>query len=116
LENKLKYRLPAEWEPHNSTIICWPHQKEDWPGKFAPIPWVYTEIVKKIVPEELVKIIIQSPKDKFSVRKYLGKNQIDLNKIEFIIAKTDRGWMRDTSPVFVKEGNETVGIKFQFNG
>src|SRR4051794_17560143 len=37
------WRMPAEWEPHEATWIAWPHQKEDWPGKFAPVPWVYTE-------------------------------------------------------------------------
>jgi agmatine deiminase len=116
LKNKLKYRLPAEWEPHKSTIICWPHQREDWPGKFTPIPWVYTEIIKKIIPGELVKIIVQSSKDIQNVRRYLEKNHINPDKIEFIIAKTDRSWMRDTSPAMVKYRDETVGIRFQFNG
>jgi agmatine deiminase len=116
LENKLKYRLPAEWEPHKSTIICWPHQKEDWPGKFTPIPWIYTEIVKKIIPGELVRIIVQHSKDILNVRRYLEKNHIDLTRIEFIIARTDRGWMRDISPAFIKTDKKTLGIKFQFNG
>jgi agmatine deiminase len=116
LKYKLKYRLPAEWEPHKSTIICWPHQREDWPGKFTPIPWVYTEIVKKLILSELVKIIVLSSKSIQNVRRYLEKNNINPEKIEFIIAKTDRGWMRDTSPAMVKYGDETVGIQFQFNG
>ena len=46
-------RLPAEWEPHRSTVLCWPNLKNDWPGRFTPIPWVYTEIVKHLVPHEL---------------------------------------------------------------
>ena len=40
--------MPAEWEPHEATWLGWPHQLSDWPGKFAPIPWVYGEIVRKI--------------------------------------------------------------------
>ena len=116
MENKLKYRLPAEWEPHKSTIICWPHQKEDWPGKFTPIPWVYSEIVKKLSRSEVIRIIVQSSKDIQTVRRYLGKNHVNLNKVEFMIAKTDRDWMRDISPLFVKKGDETIGIQFQFNG
>jgi agmatine deiminase len=116
LENKFKYRLPAEWDPHKSTIICWPHQKEDWPGKFATIHWVYAEIVKKMILGELVRIIVQSYKEIMKVKRYLENNHIDVGKVEFIIAKTDRGWMRDTAPVFVKNGRETIGIKFQFNG
>ena len=42
------YRMPAEWEPHAATWIAWPHNPEDWPGKFRPIPWVYAEIVRHL--------------------------------------------------------------------
>lgn len=114
--NKKIYRLPAEWEPHKSTIICWPHQKEDWPGKFAPIPWVYTEIVKNIVPGELVRIIVQSQDEGKKAQKCLERAHVDLNNVEFIITQSDRGWMRDSSPAFVKNGNETIAVKFVFNG
>jgi len=106
----IKNRLPAEWEEHKSTIICWPHQKEDWPGKFSPIPWVYTEIVKNIIPGELVRIIVQSHDERTKVRKYLERAHVDLNNIEFIIAQTDRGWMRDSSPAFVKKGYKTIAV------
>jgi agmatine deiminase len=111
-----KHRLPAEWEPHKSTIICWPHQKEDWPGKFAPIQWVYTEIVKNIIPDEIVYIIVQSAIHKNKVEKILLKCQIDLEYIKFIILQTDRGWMRDSAPAFVKSGNNVSGISMNFNG
>ena len=109
-------RLPAEWEPHKSTIICWPHQKEDWPGKFSPIPWVYAEIVKNLVPGERVRIIIQSQEQKKKVQKILQKNYVDLDYVDFIVAQTDRGWMRDSSPAFVKSEENITGISFRFNG
>lgn len=116
MSKKITYRLPAEWEKHKSTIICWPHQKEDWPGKFTPIPWVYTEIVKNIVPGELVRIIVQSQKDKIKAGKFLERAHVDLTDIQFIVKETDRGWMRDVSPVFVKNGKEVTAVKFNFNG
>ena len=40
--------MPAEWAPHAATWIAWPHNAEDWPGKFQPIPWVYAEIVRHL--------------------------------------------------------------------
>ncbi len=46
----LGYRMPAEWEPHEATWIAWPHNRDDWPGKFGPIPWVYVEIVRAPQP------------------------------------------------------------------
>ena len=116
MSKKDKVRLPAEWEKHKSTILCWPHQKEDWPGKFMPIPWVYVEIIKNIVPGELVRIIVQSKNDELKVKKYLERAHVDLKNIQFIITTTDRGWMRDSSPAFVKSGKEVKAVKFTFNG
>ena len=40
--------MPAEWEPHEATWIAWPHNADDWPGKFQAIPWVYAEIVRQL--------------------------------------------------------------------
>ncbi len=111
-----KVRFPAEWEAHKSTILCWPHQKEDWPGKFMPIHWVYAEIVKNILPGEIVRIIVQSKDHKSKVINYLSRAHVELNNIDFIIAKTDRGWMRDSSPAFAKKGNEVNAVEFVFNG
>lgn len=112
----MNYRLPAEWEEHKSTIICWPHQKEDWPEKFAPIPWVYVEIIKNICDGELVRLFVQSENETPKIKKYLDRAHVDTSNVEFIISQTDRGWMRDSSPAFVKSGNETVAVKFKFNG
>lgn len=113
---KVNTRLPAEWETHKATIICWPHQKEDWPGKFMPIPWVYTEIIKNILPAELVRIIVQSASHKKRVEAILGRAHIPLDNIHFIIIETDRGWMRDSSPVFVKRDKSVQAVSFHFNG
>src|SRR5579871_3297733 len=52
------YRMPAEWEPHEATWIAWPHERADWPGKFAPIPWIYGDIVRHLAAREKVRILI----------------------------------------------------------
>src|SRR5579872_5220717 len=55
----LGYRMPAEWEPHAATWIAWPHNREDWPGKFGPVPWVYAEIVRLLSRSEPVHIVVR---------------------------------------------------------
>ena len=50
--------MPAEWEPHEATWIAWPHNRDDWPGKFAAIPWVYAEIVRHLHQSEKVRILV----------------------------------------------------------
>ncbi len=53
----LGFHMPAEWEPHEATWIGWPHNKGDWPGKFAPIPWVYGEVARKITRGETLRAL-----------------------------------------------------------
>lgn len=118
MKQQHQYRLPAEWEKHKATIIGWPSNKSDWPGKFSPIQWVYAEIVKKIAPYEDVIIFTRDEKQKEDAIRALTKNYVPLENIRFIIQPTDRGWMRDACPAFVIE-NETddrKAIHFRFNG
>jgi len=109
------FKLPAEWNNHEATWIGWPYNKSDWPGKFSPIPYVYAEIVKYISSGEKVRIFVQSKEHKLKAEKVLKDCDVSLSKLEFFIKKTDRGWLRDSGPMFVKEGNEVVAIDFKFN-
>lgn len=52
--------MPAEWEPHEATWLAWPHNPEDWPGKFQPIPWIYAEIVRLLAARERVHLIVEN--------------------------------------------------------
>ncbi len=112
-----KFRLPAEWEKHEATWIGWPFNKEDWPGKFQPIPWVYGEIVRYISRAENVKIIVASKKHQQKAEKVLKDVDANFEYIEFFKLETDRNWLRDSGPQFVKdEKGNTVLIHFKFNG
>ena len=66
----LGYRMPAEWEPHEATWIAWPHERRDWPGKFAAIPWVYGEIVRHLHQSERVCIEVNEARNGILVDCY----------------------------------------------
>lgn len=111
------FRLPAEWEKHEATWLGWPHNKEDWPGKFAPIPWVYGEIVKNISRGEKVRIVVEDKVHQGKAEKILKQLNLGFDNIEFYKLKTNRGWMRDISPAYVKDrNNKTTAVHFRFNG
>jgi len=97
----LGYRMPAEWEPHKATWIAWPHNRDDWPGKFAPIPWVYTEIVRHLSRFEQVHIVVKDRAQKRRAADQLDRVGVDAGKIRFFKAPTDRAWLRDSAPTFV---------------
>jgi len=111
-----KYHLPAEWEKHEATWIGWPANKEDWPGKFTPIQWVYGEIVRYISRAEKVRVIVQSKIHEAKAEAVLKSINSDISNIEFYILQTNRNWLRDAGPQFVENQNgETVLINFDFN-
>ena len=108
--------MPAEWEHHEATWIGWPHNRTDWPGKFTTIPWVYGEIARKIVPGEIVRIIVDSASHEGSARRILKKAGADPERTEFFRFPTDRGWARDFGPIAVRRGDaETAIVDFRFN-
>jgi len=111
------FRLPAEWEPHAATWLGWPANRADWPGKFAPIPWVYGEIVRKLAPGEICRIIAQDRIER-QARRLLARAGVDPARVEFFDFPSDRGWTRDSGPVFLKrEGPpaEVAVAGFRFN-
>jgi agmatine deiminase len=115
--NPRDFRMPAEWEPHEATWIAWPHNRRDWPGRFAPIPWVYGEIVRKLAAVERVRILVQSPAVEKQAHRVLEKAGANLDAIEFIPRETDRVWARDYCPLFVRNGKGEIALTtWRFNG
>jgi agmatine deiminase len=112
-----RFRLPAEWEPHEATWLTWPHRLSDWPRKFATIPWVYGEIVRAIAPGEIVRILVTSARQEALARRLLGRVGVDLGAVEFFRMPLDRGWARDFGPIFVKDdaAREVAVARFRFN-
>ena len=98
---RLGYRMPAEWEPHAATWIAWPHNREDWPGRFGPIPWVFAEVVRHLSQVERVEILVNGPKQEREASDIFDRMGVDLSQVGFHRVKTDRVWTRDSGPSFV---------------
>jgi agmatine deiminase len=115
------FSMPAEWEPHEATWLGWPHNPKDWPDKLDTIRWVYGEMARKIGAGELVRILVDDSASERLARRYLGRSGCDLRNIRFVKHPTNRGWMRDSGPIFVrkpgrkKQGGETAIVHFHFN-
>jgi agmatine deiminase len=111
------YRMPAEWEPHEATWLGWPHELTDWPGKFAPIPWAFAEIVRHLARVERVNLLVENRAAESRVKAMLRKAGASLDAATFFHVPTDRGWMRDSGPIAVaEESGEGVLLNFAFNG
>jgi agmatine deiminase len=92
--------MPAEWSPHAATWLAWPHFRGDWPGKFEPIPWVYSEIIRNLSRYERVELIVNNAASEKLARKTL-KLAGALNKnLRFHRWPTNRVWTRDSGCTF----------------
>jgi agmatine deiminase len=114
----LGYAMPAEWEKHAATWLGWPHNETDWPGKIDTIRWVYGEMVRKISRGEIVRLLVNNQAEAKFARKYLERACADLKQVEFVVHPTNRGWTRDSGPIFVKRPGrrgETAIVHFHFN-
>ena len=82
--------MPAEWAPHEATWLAWPHQRADWPGKFATIPWVYAEIIRHLHTGEKVHLLVRDAIEEKRACGVLRKAAVDLTQIVFFQVPTDR--------------------------
>ncbi|HTQ62153.1 MAG TPA: agmatine deiminase family protein [Candidatus Solibacter sp.] len=109
--------MPAEWEPHEATWLGWPHELTDWPGKFAPIQWAFAEIVRHLSQVERVYLLVENREAESRVRTILKKSGANLAAVDFFRIPTDRGWMRDSGPICVKNpAGEVAYTNWRFNG
>lgn len=111
----MKLRMPAEWEKQEAIWLAWPHNVEDWPGKFEPIPWVYAEIIHYISRSQRIHLIVKNVREQKQATNILARAGINLSAIDFCIIPTDRVWLRDSAPTFVYRGKERVLLDWRFN-
>ena len=112
------FRMPAEWEKQQSVWIIWPYNKNDWPGLFKFIPKTVSEIVSVISKTQTVNLIVKIKKDIKLIKKKLKKNNYTKTNVKFHVIPTDRIWIRDSGPIFLKniKNKKKILLNFKFNG
>ncbi len=95
--------FPAEWSPHVSTWLAWPHNRETWPGKFEPIPGVFAGMIQAIARFEPVNVLCGGTNADGRARADQARELLgDLaNVILHDDIPTNDAWTRDHGPMFV---------------
>ena len=97
----LGYRMPAEWEPHEATWLAWPHNLDTWPGKFAPVPDIYVQMVHALHQHERVHICANDAESAVAARGLLIKAGVEVSTVQFHEIPTNDTWARDHGPIFL---------------
>jgi agmatine deiminase len=115
--NTISRRFPAEWEKHQATLLSFPSEGRDWPGKYHAIKWAFVELIKKITTYEPLILVVKSDELQQNVKVMLEQAHVDQSVISYIIKDTNRNWMRDSGPAIVKTANDGLeAIQFGFTG
>jgi agmatine deiminase len=116
--------MPAEWEPHAATWLCWPHNPETWPGCMAEAEHEFTGFVAALAACERVEILVQSAEHGADVRERLGSADVregtGSTGVRLHVVPTNDSWLRDIGPTFVWRaqaggGRELVAVDWIFN-
>ncbi len=108
-------RMPAEWAPHAATWIAWPHEESDWPGKMAPIDWVYAEITRGLALSERVEILVHDEQVEARATECLKLHRVPMSMVRMHRVANDRSWLRDSAPTAVRtEAGDVAWVRWSF--
>jgi agmatine deiminase len=106
----MSLRMPAEWAPHERTIMCWPARESMWQERFAQAEADHAAVANAIAAFEPV-LMAADPRFAAEARRLCGAG------VEVVELPLDDSWARDSGPIFVTDGRgERAGVQFGFNG
>ena len=104
-----RLRVPAEWEPHESTWLQWPK------GRERSLEPTFVEIVRALLRHERVDVIVSNERVFESAHRALGKGGALVPDVRFHMSPTDWCWCRDNGPMFLSDRGQLHVIDWGFN-
>ena len=115
-EKKPSYRMPAEWEPHSAIWLAWPYDEITFPGRVEKAEAAFVKILSALNMSEQAELLVLDDDMKERAHGMLAAAGIDMSRIHFHTTDYADVWLRDTGPIFVKDGSgRTVITKWLFN-
>jgi agmatine deiminase len=103
-------RFPAEWEPHERTLMGWPCRLELWGETIEQARADYATVANAIAEFEPVTMIANRGRDAEQARAACGAG------VEVVELPIDDSWLRDSGPIYVTdESGRRVAVHFGFN-
>src|SRR5688572_31456137 len=102
---ELGFRMPAEWELHESTWLAWPHDPVTWPDRVPIVEDRYIEMIRALVPHERVDLLVKDADLENKVADRLREEKI--SNVELHRVPTADSWIRDYGPNFIKRKPKT---------
>ena len=104
-------RMPAEWAPHERTLVAWPAREEAWRGAtIEQARNVHAQVVAAIAAFEPVTLVVDPAHVADARARTTAEN------VELLALPIDDSWLRDSGPlIVVGPDGRRAGIDFRFN-
>ena len=112
------FAMPAEWEPHQLTLMSWPCRPETYVGAARNCgPEAYGQaqaqqaaVANAVCEFEPVLMLVRS-------EQLAEARRLVSSRVELLAAELDDSWMRDNGPIFVRDPQGRLAlVQFGFNG
>ncbi len=103
-------RMPAEFSPHEQTVMCWPAREDLYGDRFAEAEEAHALVASSIARYEHVTVLAD--------RRFIERaSRIEGPNISVVEIPLDDAWFRDSGPIYVlDDANQRVAVDFTFNG
>jgi agmatine deiminase len=102
-------RTPAEWEPHERTIMGWPCREDLWGETLQQARDDYATVANAVAAFEPVTMIANPGEQAAQARAACT------GAVEIVELGLDDSWLRDCGPIYTLDDDERVAVHFGFN-
>jgi agmatine deiminase len=103
-------RTPAEWEPHERTLMGWPCREELWGETLDQARSDYAAVANSIAEFEPVTMIANPGEQAAQAHAMCGAG------VEVVELPLDDSWLRDSGPIYAfGDGARCHAVHFRFN-
>jgi agmatine deiminase len=103
-------RMPAEWEPHERTLMGWPCRADLWGETMDQARADYAAVANAIAAFEPVTMIANPGRDAADARAACAAN------VEIVELPLDDSWLRDCGPIYVvDDAGRRSAVHWGFN-
>ncbi len=105
------FYMPAEYAPHEGTMLIWPVRPGSWPYNGRDAKKVFTRIAEVIAESETVYLLAYDEGYEEACEVFRGNERVKVLHIP-----TDDAWARDVGPTcVVNDAGEVRGVNWRFN-